>query len=110
MQGLRVDMRNFDDITNAFKIIEDKYGPVHVLVNNAGGIEFSTLSDGEVEDWKKTFDLNVLGKSMEIKSFIIVDQFFSFYHIRQNETLPCNCSSFRSLRRHQRCSKKHEEK
>lgn len=64
LHGLKVDLRNSDEITNSFKLIEEQHGPVHVLVNNAGDVEFTSLSDGEVEDWKKSFDINVMGKKI----------------------------------------------
>ena len=34
---------------------------MHILINNAGIVIYGTLTEGKTEDWKKTFDLAVIG-------------------------------------------------
>lgn len=45
----------------AFDWAEKNVGPIHILINNAGVLIPGTLVDGEIGDFKKTLDVNVLG-------------------------------------------------
>ncbi|KAF2887972.1 hypothetical protein ILUMI_18201 [Ignelater luminosus] len=54
------DLTDEQQILNTFKWIEETLGPVSILVNNAGIIHATTLSDGDATLWKETFDVNVL--------------------------------------------------
>jgi NADP-dependent 3-hydroxy acid dehydrogenase YdfG len=38
-----------------------KWGAIDILVNNAGVMFLGPVADANVEDWKKMFDINVLG-------------------------------------------------
>lgn len=40
---VKCDLRKEEDILAAFKFVEDKLGPVHVLVNNAGVLVSETI-------------------------------------------------------------------
>ncbi|KAG5867837.1 hypothetical protein JTB14_002163 [Gonioctena quinquepunctata] len=61
LYALRVDLSNEEDILNAFKWIQENVGPIHILVNNAGLAQPTTLSNGDTEKWKKVMDVNVIG-------------------------------------------------
>lgn len=61
LHALKVDVTNEQEILDGFKWIRENLGAVHVLVNNAGIVPNSDLSDGSTESWKRTFDTNVLG-------------------------------------------------
>ena len=54
-------MTKEEDILKVFKWSKDNLGPVHILVNNAGRVAHTNLTEGKTEDWKSVFDLNVLG-------------------------------------------------
>ncbi|KAJ8971428.1 hypothetical protein NQ317_018163 [Molorchus minor] len=59
---VKTDISKEEDIINAFKWVKENLGPVHILVNNAGIFKMgSTLTDGDTETWRSTFDVNVLG-------------------------------------------------
>lgn len=58
---MQADMSKESDILSCFKKIKDKHGPMHVLVNNAGVLANTTLFKGDVDKWKKTLDINILG-------------------------------------------------
>ncbi|XP_072041105.1 dehydrogenase/reductase SDR family member 11-like [Amphiura filiformis] len=47
-----------------FKEIKEKYGGVDVCVNNAGVNHTTSIIDGNTEDWKHIYDVNVLGLSI----------------------------------------------
>lgn len=61
LHAIKCDVGNENDILSAFKWITANLGPVHVLVNNAGIILSTTLSDGDTESWRNVIDTNVLG-------------------------------------------------
>lgn len=47
-----------------FEWTNKNLGPVHILINNAGRLVESSLTNGKTGDWKKVLDLNVLGLSI----------------------------------------------
>ncbi|KAH1018927.1 hypothetical protein HUJ05_006609 [Dendroctonus ponderosae] len=61
LHGIRCDMSKEEEILKAFQLATEKLGPVHVLVNNAGIVQDSTLSDGDAQQWRNVLDVNVLG-------------------------------------------------
>lgn len=61
LHALKVDITQEQDILDGFKWIKENLGPVHILINNAGILPNSDLSDGSTESFRKTFDTNVLG-------------------------------------------------
>ncbi|XP_046738885.1 farnesol dehydrogenase-like isoform X2 [Diprion similis] len=60
LHACKCDLAKEEDILAAFRWIKDQWGGVDVLVNNAGVIKLSTLTNGSTEDWKQTLDINVL--------------------------------------------------
>lgn len=58
---IKADVSNEEDILKAIGWVEKNLGPIHILVNNAGIRNPSTLIDGSTEMWKEVFDINVLG-------------------------------------------------
>ncbi len=60
----QLDLRNTDDIEKLFAEIYERFGPIRVLVNNAGLGHFSPLSTGKTEDWRETLEVNILAPSV----------------------------------------------
>ncbi|XP_018572842.1 farnesol dehydrogenase [Anoplophora glabripennis] len=58
---LKTDISKEEDILNAFKWVKENLGPVHILINNAGIVGQTNLTDGDTEVWKNIFNVNVLG-------------------------------------------------
>jgi len=64
------------DITDADAVAEltekvTRRGPVHALVNNAGGaIGFSTVADSDPADWTAQYELNVVGAVRVTKALL----------------------------------------
>ncbi|KAK9869640.1 hypothetical protein WA026_003385 [Henosepilachna vigintioctopunctata] len=65
--GLKVDIGVSDEVIAAFEKIEKDFGPVHILVNNAGVVYNTTIMDGNIEQWKSIFDINVIGLCVATK-------------------------------------------
>ncbi|XP_050323116.1 farnesol dehydrogenase-like [Bactrocera neohumeralis] len=61
VHAIQCDVRKEQEIVDAFKGIESEFGPVAVLVNNAGIMRGSDLvSEGNSSDLRDTIDTNVL--------------------------------------------------
>ncbi|XP_011185385.1 farnesol dehydrogenase-like [Zeugodacus cucurbitae] len=62
IHGIECDITVEQQIIDAFKEVEKTYGPVAVLVNNAGtGRETKLVKEGNTEDILVTLNTNVLG-------------------------------------------------
>lgn len=57
---LKCDVRREDDIIKSFKWINDNIGPISILINNAGIMKSANLTEGNTDDWRIIFDVNVL--------------------------------------------------
>ncbi len=59
--SIPADMSKADDITRMVETTVKSFGTIHVLINNAGGVEaFAGFSDLTDEDWLATLSLNLL--------------------------------------------------
>ncbi|XP_046826487.1 farnesol dehydrogenase-like [Vespa crabro] len=55
------DITKPESIEQAFQWVKNNFKTVHILVNNAGIIINSKFMDSSRSDWKRLFDINVLG-------------------------------------------------
>lgn len=59
--GVAADMSKAGDITRAVEEVVQRFGTVHVLVNNAGGVgAFAAFKDLTDDDWLDILNLNVM--------------------------------------------------
>jgi 3-hydroxy acid dehydrogenase/malonic semialdehyde reductase len=57
-----LDVRSSDDVEHVFQRIEQKEGPVEILVNNAGcGFGLEPAYQGKIEEWDQCIDTNIKG-------------------------------------------------
>jgi NAD(P)-dependent dehydrogenase (short-subunit alcohol dehydrogenase family) len=59
--GKAADVRNHEDIAGLFRFLDDHFGGLDVLVNNAGVGVFRSISDFSVADWQLTLETNLSG-------------------------------------------------
>lgn len=59
VEFMQCDVGNFEQVTNTMKQIHEKYGAIHVLINNAGVSEFKSLWEIEEDDWNRILDTNL---------------------------------------------------
>ncbi|KAG8310563.1 farnesol dehydrogenase-like [Homalodisca vitripennis] len=59
LHAVKVDISKEEDLKKAFKWIKDNVGGVDVLINNAGVLVNTFTPDGNIEDWRKMYDVNV---------------------------------------------------
>jgi 3-oxoacyl-[acyl-carrier protein] reductase len=68
--GFRCDISDAEQVKKTFADIRSRFGPVSVLINNAGVIRFRSLEDTTIEDWDFTMAVNLRGAFLCIKEVI----------------------------------------
>ena len=59
---IKLDVRNYDEVTNTLSSLGGEWKQIDILVNNAGLARgFSKIHEGKVEDWEEMIDTNVKG-------------------------------------------------
>lgn len=67
---LKLDVTDRKEIADAVKAAEDKFGQIDVLVNNAGIGYFSSVEEGEDDQIRRMFDINVFGLGQMIQAVL----------------------------------------
>ncbi|XP_029045870.1 farnesol dehydrogenase-like [Osmia bicornis bicornis] len=67
---LQCDLSNQNDIMRVLEWIEKNLGTVNILINNAATNTDATMHTGEMDDWKKVFDVNFLGLTCMTKEVL----------------------------------------
>ncbi|MDR3433391.1 MAG: SDR family NAD(P)-dependent oxidoreductase [Rouxiella aceris] len=55
------DISSPQDVERLAQVVEDKFGRVDVLVNNAGVVVQGQVNEASIEDWKKIIDIDLSG-------------------------------------------------
>jgi NAD(P)-dependent dehydrogenase (short-subunit alcohol dehydrogenase family) len=64
------DVTEFDRIADVVRQAEETYGPVDVLINNAGYGHEGILEESPLEEMRRQFDVNVFGAVAVAKAFL----------------------------------------
>jgi NADP-dependent 3-hydroxy acid dehydrogenase YdfG len=56
-----LDVTNLDDVRAFARYGEEKFGPIDVLVNNAGIMPLSPLHELKIDEWNRMIDVNIRG-------------------------------------------------
>lgn len=74
LYSFKCDISNDNDVVNAFEWIENKFGAVHVLVNNAGVTVLTSITadEGNEEKLKNVIQTNLWGLVSATKKFIAI--------------------------------------
>jgi NAD(P)-dependent dehydrogenase (short-subunit alcohol dehydrogenase family) len=59
--GKAADVRNHDDVEKLFQFVDQRFGGLDVLVNNAGVGVFSAFPGLSIQDWRDTIETNLYG-------------------------------------------------
>jgi NAD(P)-dependent dehydrogenase (short-subunit alcohol dehydrogenase family) len=59
--GAVADVSDPQAVSRLFAQVDERYGALHVLINNAGIGIFRPVADLTLEDWRQTLDLNLSG-------------------------------------------------
>ncbi|CRL09863.1 putative oxidoreductase [Phaeobacter italicus] len=65
-----VDVTNPDVLQSAIREAEEIYGPVDLMVNNAGVMLLGQIDTQDPVEWKKMFDVNVIGLLHGVQSVL----------------------------------------
>ncbi len=65
-----LDVTREDDWVRAVELAEDRYGPVDVLVNNAGVFRTTVIHETPVEEWEDIMAINARGVFLGTKSVV----------------------------------------
>jgi NAD(P)-dependent dehydrogenase (short-subunit alcohol dehydrogenase family) len=68
--GTRVDVTELDSVKQLADRCYDEFGAVHLLCNNAGVLLMGPGSDMIANDWRWTFDVNVMGIAHGLEAFL----------------------------------------
>lgn len=68
--GIQADVRVFEDVQDAVKKINDKWGEIGVVVANAGVGHYSPIDELTLEDWQRTIDTNLTGVFHTVKASV----------------------------------------
>ncbi|XP_074111254.1 uncharacterized protein LOC141535294 [Cotesia typhae] len=97
---LRCDVENEEDILKAFAFVNDKFGSVDILINNAGIVKESFFEHVKTEDLRAVLNVNVLAPAIYMREALkmmrqnenethIID-INSMFSINRRTTLPLN--------------------
>lgn len=67
---VKADISNSEEVKKAADFINENYGGISVLINNAGISQIKLFSDISEEDWDNMFNTNVKGMFLVTKAFI----------------------------------------
>jgi NAD(P)-dependent dehydrogenase (short-subunit alcohol dehydrogenase family) len=68
--GMVLDVTHFNAIDAVVAAVEDQYGPVDVLVNNAGYGHEGIFEESSLAEMRRQFDVNVFGAVAMTKAFL----------------------------------------
>ena len=68
--GLKLDVTDQSQIDAAIKAAEEKFGGIDVLVNNAGIGYFAAVEEGEADEVRRLFEINVFGLIRMIRAVL----------------------------------------
>src|SRR5207245_4704234 len=66
----RLDVTSDRDWAATVVAAEDSFGPVSVLVNNAGIVRFGPIAETEPAVWRQVIDLNLTGTYLGIRAIV----------------------------------------
>ena len=70
VSGRTCDMGRYEQVEEFFRFVEETYGGLDILINNAGVGRFAPVDQLSVEDWREVIDVNLSGPFYALKSAV----------------------------------------
>ena len=70
VDGISPNLAIWEEVRDAFRAVEEKYGPIDILVNNAGVSESTPITAYTEDIFDKVMDLNVKGLYNAIRAVV----------------------------------------
>ncbi|MFN2538560.1 MAG: SDR family NAD(P)-dependent oxidoreductase [Mycobacteriales bacterium] len=70
VEALQVDVRDPDSVERAAQRAVDRFGALHLAVNNAGIVNRGNSWELSLEDWHRVLDVNLWGVIHGVRSFV----------------------------------------
>ncbi|CAG9837698.1 unnamed protein product [Diabrotica balteata] len=64
------DVSKESDVLKAYQWTKENVGPVSIVINNAGAINYSKILESTTEKWRQVLDVNVLGVCISTREAI----------------------------------------
>ena len=61
ISGVHCDIRSYKQVQEMFKVIDEQFGRLDVLINNAGVGSFHKVEEIDIEEWNRTIETNLSG-------------------------------------------------
>jgi len=62
VKELKLDVRNYQEVTDTLSSLDEKWKQIDILLNNAGLARgFDKIYEGKIEDWEEMIDTNIKG-------------------------------------------------
>ena len=68
--GISIDVTKPDEIENAGRVIEETFGGIDIVINNAGSGTEETVMNSKDEDWYAIWDLHVMSAVRTTRIFV----------------------------------------
>lgn len=68
--AIRTDLTKPDDCTSLIDLSEKELGPIDILINNAGLWPTNLVVETPIEEWTKTFDVNLTAVFLTCRRFV----------------------------------------
>jgi NAD(P)-dependent dehydrogenase (short-subunit alcohol dehydrogenase family) len=68
--AVRTDVTDADDVERLAVAVEERFGAVHLLCNNAGVVKSAPVWDLTLDDWKWVLDVDLWGVIHGVRSFL----------------------------------------
>ena len=69
--AIQADVSDPDAVEAAFATVENAFGPVLVLVNNAGTGTAGLLADADLDEWRRVIDVNLTSTYLTIRRALL---------------------------------------
>lgn len=68
--AIRTDLTRTEDCTALIDLSEEELGPIDILINNAGLWPTNLVVETPIEEWTKTFDVNLTAVFLTCRRFV----------------------------------------